>query len=627
MKSQSSNSVLILLESPFDLLELKKIILEKKHKIITFDYDSHKILTKEKIDHEISDNFLIENDLKTISKNSKIYASWAKNLTVAEILNYEGVNLGHLYNIEFHYFLVPFLKKFVEVTRIFNKYNSGEFFATSTLFNIISALTNSVTKIGNQNDEYFLYDTINFSFNIVKKKFEFNISRKYYKILKSTSEFLLSIIVNRGIKIENSQRNVLLVELDTIRYRNLISSFKNSSLHSVLFARRRPVVWNGKSFSIVRNTKSFVITKYVLNHKKLKVKQQEKSEIKKKLDILWSKESFFESFFKINDHSFWQIIKPYFKTLTEKRVMEAIEEIKIVKTILDKYSIESIVLLSDTGFNEQIVIQLAQKINIPIMLLQHGLAIDYEDEERIEHNEFAGGFSKLATKYIAAGEMVKRYAIKCGMPSNKIEILGSPIFDEHINEKSKNNNSANGYVLLVTSSPQNNIVYDLMIGKQERYEYLIKTICKIINKFNKNLIVKLHPWQGETDITNIVKEINPKITVLKHANTIQLIKNCSVFIVVDISTTILEAQILEKPVISVSYGNNEEGLPEIFTSKACIRTNIEDFESVFNNIITDHNYRQELIKNEQNFVSKYLVNPGKSADNIIKYLENLLETK
>ena len=281
MENQSSKSVLILVESPFDLLELKKIILEKKQKIITFDYDSHKILTKEKIHHEISDNFLIENDLKTISKNSRIYAEWAKNPTVSEVLNYEGVNLGQLYNMEFHYFLVPLLKKFVEVIRIFKEYKSAEFFATPTLFNMLLTFTNSVTKIGTQNGKFFLYDTMSYSFNIGNKKFGFTISREYYKILKSISEFLLSLIINRGIKIKNSQRNILLVELDTIRYQNLISSFKKSSLISVLFARRRPIVWNRTSFSVVRNAKSFVITKYALNSKKTKVTRDEKSEIKK----------------------------------------------------------------------------------------------------------------------------------------------------------------------------------------------------------------------------------------------------------------------------------------------------------------------------------------------------------
>ena len=90
--------------------------------IITFDFESHKLLLEKNIKHEISDIFLTDYNLSSIQNNSYNYAKWFENQNFSRLLMSDGINLGESSKIEFHYFLLPFLKKFLEIKNITNQY-------------------------------------------------------------------------------------------------------------------------------------------------------------------------------------------------------------------------------------------------------------------------------------------------------------------------------------------------------------------------------------------------------------------------------------------------------------------------------------------------------------------------
>ena len=84
-------------------------------------------------------------------------------------LEYNGVNVGSLMRVEFNYFLVPFLKNFVAIIKIYQKYSSAEFSASIQLHEIVKTLTNSVKKL-NENSatkEEFYYDSVSIPLKIV----------------------------------------------------------------------------------------------------------------------------------------------------------------------------------------------------------------------------------------------------------------------------------------------------------------------------------------------------------------------------------------------------------------------------------------------------------------------------
>ena len=77
MQNTKIKKKIILLDSVNSIDEIKREITEIRNvRIITFDYDSHKNLLKNKIKHEISDEFLDENKLQQIQNESFNLTKW-----------------------------------------------------------------------------------------------------------------------------------------------------------------------------------------------------------------------------------------------------------------------------------------------------------------------------------------------------------------------------------------------------------------------------------------------------------------------------------------------------------------------------------------------------------------------
>ena len=622
------HSTIILLDSSSGIEEINDLIQQHNAVVITFDYESHKTLSRNNIAHEISDSYVDDNDLKIIQKYSYSLVKWYKESLIVNLIEYEGVNLGKLFEAELHYTLVPFLKKFVEVTKILEKYPTNFFLCSSTLHTIVKTFTNSNVITQNKKiiPQKFLYDSIKIHIKIGHRFFSLRIPRSYYLKAKKTSELLVYLLFRPKNRLHQNKKSILLVEFDTIKFRKIFSLSSKFPLDIILFDRRRPAIWNLMSFSIIKKSNCAIATYYDVNNSNMQNSIKEGiSIIKEKTNSLWSKHDFFQSFFSISGFSFWESFKPIFIELYEKRSLEAISEIEITKRILTKYSPASILVWSEMGFNEQITIYVAKQLKIPIILIQHA-GIVWDTSKACELNELSGIFPIESNKLVTWGETMKKCAIHCGIHPEKIEILGSVIYDEILENKNSGIKLTNDYILLATSSPLNNMVNDLTIKTNENYELAIRKVCQIALKMNKKLIIKLHPFQNELDITNLVKEIDPKIMVVKKGDIISLIKHCEILIVTDISSVILEAQIFEKPVISISIKDYGFGEPEVFTSNSCICTTTDDFEKVLNYTLNNIEFRKNIITKGNRFVENSLSNRGTATETLFSFLKIFTKT-
>jgi len=604
---------IVLLDSHFDLSSIDQF--KSSALIITFDYESHKLLEKNGILHQISDNFLTSAELEEIQRQSYRFSRWYDEPMVSDLLQYEGINLGKLYYVEFHYELVPFLKKFAEITKIVRMYPESIFTASPQLSDMVKTLTNKITRlaVADKRNSKSLYDSIKYNFQIGKYSFSLKIQKKTYQDIKNVIDGIIrNLFIRKQI---NSDKSILLVEFDTIKYKKL---FQSSAESIISFCRRRPAIWNLQSLSIIRKS-NCIIPKITID-KKLASIEQTKYEIKLKIDTLLQNQSFFESFFQIFGVSFWNCMKQFFTNLCEKRIPEAINEIFITKKLLQTYKIKSVLLWSENGLTEQIVLNLANHMKIPTVLIQHG-GVGFDSDEAYEYNIFAGIIPMKSNHFVVWGNPFAEHVKNRGI-SSSINILGSPLYDEIFVRKSTMTLD-DDFILLTPTSPAQTFAYDITVETKQKYELIIKEICKIILKFNKKLVVKLKPWQEEIDITNVVKEIIPDALIVKQGDIFTYIQNCEVLIAIDISSTILEAQILEKPIISVSQKNWHLGVPSVIKSNSCISTNISNFEQNLKKILEDKDYKRELIKNGNDYVKYSLVNPGNSSEKILNFLSNL----
>ena len=618
MKDTDASENIFLFDSSCDLENLKKLTNKQPSTIISFDYDSHKLLLDNGIKHEISDNFITENDLSAIQNNSYNFSKWCNEEYVSNILMYEGINLGNLFYNEFRLLLVPFLKKFLECVKLFEKSPNAKYFSSLELYPFIFLHTINVEILPHKKkDTLSVLPSINYGFTFAGKNFNISLSNRLYKKIKTFSEFFLKY--NFNSKIDKNKKTILLLEFSPTRFKHFFSNIPKSNINVVLHNRRFPSVWNKDSFSILKNSKSIVTTANGLMNANMK------KHIDKNFNILNSKiehllnDDYFNNFFKFNNISFWNILKPILKNLFSNKLYDFITEIELTKKLFKNYNFSSILIMSEQNSNEQIAIILAKKFGVKIALIQHGM---YEDAfpETYEYNK-TGVLPTLSDKFLVWGDVLKKYCIKCGIPANKIEVIGNPAYDDFFKNSTKviSNNS---FILLTTTNPQLDTVRDLTINSYLLREKSIEKICQTTKKLNKKLIIKLHPSPDDIDVTDFVQKIDPSITVIKSGNVFDLLKDCEIFVTINISTTILEAQICNKPTMSLFVTDRKFGISEIFKSDSCISMTDHDFEMNLTNLINDQKLRNSLIDRGDKFAHSYISNQGTASKKLILFLES-----
>jgi len=592
-------------------------------KIISFDYESHKILNQKNLEHLISDDLLSDTSLLIIQKNAYSLSQWYNEELLEGYLKYENVNLGSLVQSEFINILVNYSKRFQECLNIIKKYGTDVNYICGGLnYEIMSELSSKLIKIQyeNSNDLFFPLDSLNIKMKIGIKNIskEFDIPQNIFKRLKKFSEessrFLSNSVIN------SDKKTILLSEFSTLSYEPLFSQFPKSQLNTVVFNRRQPAIWNKKTFSIIKNSNVIIENETTLITSKIKSKIKEDSvKIEQKISKMFENSSFFTLFFSLDNHSFWKPFSLHFIKYFKERTKNFIHEIQISKQILKKYDFSLILILSEVGPNEKILLQLENSKNIPKLLLQHGLIND--SIEGYEHNVANGVIPIESNGGIVWGKVNENYLKKIGISSEKIHTLGTPLFDNFKKIDSSLKNA--DYVLFATSGPTKEDSFDLTVKTIEKNFETIKQISEIVvTKYKMKLIVKIHPSPDEFDPTEILKKISPEIKIIKTGKISELIKNCKILIVVDESTSIIDAHLLNKPVLSISVKTEEFGIPTILKNGSCIKSELETFDENFSKIINDENVRKEIKENANESIKNYISNTPNNSKTLLTFLEN-----
>ena len=618
MTSSHKEQNIVLFESSTNLKNIEKFISKNDSIIITFDYKSHELLTLRKVSHKVSDSFLDEKDIHFLQKETYRLTKWFET-KVSDSITYDNINLGELFYIDFYFILLPIMKKFFEVMRIIKKHPNAKFFASSDHYEIIKQFSQSVISLGGKKlSTKFYLDMISNRFEIGGKNFTINLSKKRYNSLKKLSE---KIMIKKIQKMNPSKKTILFTEFDPLRYSKIFSPELRDISNILLYNRRRPTIWNLQSLSILKKSGCGIISENHLMDKTLSNSIQKNGELSENfIQSLLNHEDFLESFFAISGASFWQSIKHNFIQLCKSRFKNALTEIMLAKKLFEEFTPSAVIVLSEMGFQEQILIQVAKKFQTSVILLQHGLYFD--DKAAFEANQFLGVVPNRSDKIAVWGPVEKKYLEECKIPLKKIQVIGNPYFDELFEEHNQTLDENKRFVLLAAQSPNvGSFVIDAQAKTMEKYLESIRTICNTVLKADKELIIKLHPDPAELDITSFVQKIDPNIQVIKTGSISDLIRSCDVLVTIDISTVTLEAQIFEKPVISVSVKNYNIGDDNcsFFKSKSCIRTEIQNFEMNFNRLLQDQEFKRETINRGKKYVDNYLSNKGNASQKLIEF--------
>ena len=618
-------NLVVLFDSPSDFDDLDETISKNKSKIISFDYDTHKILKDKKINHEISDNYLSKKDLRNIQKTAYLVSEWFNSDAISKYIYYDGVNLGSLIQDELINILVNYIKKVFELYKISKQFNDSTFVSSYVCHDIMKDFAKNIVKFKNSKMENFglpLDSTkVRMKIGIKNHSMEFRIPKNVFTRLKGISEKPSKFLLPKNQPIDENSKNILIIEFNTIRYQTFFEQMSNSNLNFVIYNRRSPAFWNIQSYNLVKQSGCIIETRNSLYDNRMKkIISDGKIQIKSNLLDCFSAENFFKSFFSIDGISFWSSFKPFFKNYLMKRALEFIEEIELLTRLLEKHTFSSILILSEAGPHERIAIQLAKQKEIPVCLVQHG--VNYDTKQSYDMNVTQGALPLKSDYFLCWGKVTEKYSKGLGIKSEKIHSIGSPIFDKLRSDAQ--NSSKNDCVLLAAAGPTKEDASDLTIEIIEKYMNAIKKICQLVTKYNKKLIIKTHPSPDELDPSFIAKQINSNINVIKEGNISPLIRSCDLMIVTDLSSPILDAHILERPVILLSVKDNGWGIPTAFKNNSCLVTDLEKLENDLKSVLDDEHIRNQLIKNGTKSSNEYLSYKNNGSSKLIGFLEELV---
>ena len=409
MTSSHKEQNIVLFESSTDLKNIEKFISKNDSHVITFDYKSHEILTLRRIPHEVSDSFLDEKDIHFLQKETYKLTKWFET-KISNSITYENINLGELFYIDFYSILLLVMKKFFEITRIVKKYPNAKFFASSAHYEMIKQFSQHVISLGGKKlSAKFYLDTISNRFEIGGKYLTIKLSKKRYNSLKKISE---KIMIKKIQEINPSKKTILFTEFDPLRYNTIFSPELQNLSNILLYNRRRPAIWNLQSSSILKKSGCRIISENHLMDNVLLNSIKKNGELGENfIQSLLGHEDFLESFFSINGMSFWQSIKPSFIQLCKSRFKNALTEIMLAKKLFEKFTPSAVIVLSEMGFQEQILIQVAKKFQTSVILLQHG--INFDDKAAFQANQFLGVIPRRSDKIAVWGPVDKQYLEEC----------------------------------------------------------------------------------------------------------------------------------------------------------------------------------------------------------------------
>ena len=624
-------NIICIIENLNDIKIIKKQLETYPNlKIFTLNYNTHKLLEKNNISHEIGEYHLTKVDKSSINQMAtNITLNWWKNNEIQKILTIDNIPIPEFIEMELFQYILSIFKTAKTIIRIIENVSPNEILSVTNLNPFVQSICNDLNlkfqSLSNGEILSLHYDRINIKYNIGPVPLSITTSRKKYKKIKNFTEKLSQKSFRLAPEKKYSKNDsVLLLEFNPVMYESLIHELGKLGKNIFLLNQRRPAVLNKKSLKILKKSNCKIID---LENFEKNVKSKissEKKLLSKNLKNLWKNDSLFENIFSIDSQTLWHSIKPTFSKMCDQRFTESLRRIILLNELFSKFKISEILEWAETGQEEKEVLAISKKYGIKSVMLQHSMFPIGEIWKPF--GRFLALFShEHQSDYQAIwGNLTHEYAISNNHSSEKLLITGSPKHDSFFSIEK--NYDKTGKILLATTGPPAIFTEDSTTDIFLKYDRYIKEIFRVIKKNHpeKELIVKPHP---QSDFINnaldLINETDSNAKIILDANLPELINECELVISFNTSSILLESIILEKPTISLITDDWAEE-NEIFKMNGVMSiNNIESVESEISKIMTNDDYKSELKSKAKQFLKNYLSNHGTASKQLVEALERL----
>lgn len=335
-----------------------------------------------------------------------------------------------------------------------------------------------------------------------------------------------------------------------------------------------------------------------------------------------------------NSSALFNLLEHDFDILFKYRVFTAILYIELVKRAIKATNPKAIVITCEyCMFGKASVI--AGKIKgVPTIAIQHGnisplhKGYMYAKNEIRNNSDISTSFCLIPDKTAVFGQhyydLLTRYS---AYPENSVIVTGSPrydilaksaeIFNRDVFCRRHNLNPMRKIVLICTENLpifEDNIIF------------LESVLESIKNTPDIQFIIKPHPGEKDNWYKKIVKEQNIKATVLtKNSNTYEAIYACDLMIA-NFSTTITEALILEKSVISVNLTGRVDAMPYTKNGVVTGVYDKDDIASTIQTVLQNEHIEENMKKTIDDFIFEHCNKiDGNATKRVVSIIKNMIQ--
>ena len=602
------------------LSELK----EENADFIAFDYISHKILTKNKIKHNLIDDYIDENDRKEMFQFCSACLKQYEKFDESDF-KFHNIDLVSVVDRnELHEFLMDLVTKIKVLKKIIEKQLYNTIFVSSDIYEIFlkTKFKSNIKFLNKIEKNHLTLEKIEIPLNLEIMETKFTISRGKYKILKGSIEKTIAGLF-RLRKNYTNKKKIVLIEFDPEIYHDLLQEIDKHGFQPVLVNFRKTSITSLRSIRHLKKSNSLImLAEDWLKKSQFKEINTVRANFLNKIRNVMENEIFLPNCV-YEEIDFNVVVQKKINNILVQRLDEYLTQILVAESIENANDVLGIITLNFSGETEKIFSRI--RSDIPVILLQHGFA-NYT--KSISYFDLLDDYHLIKHKIAVWGDIIKDYLIHVkAIPENKIIVSGSPKYDSYSRvEKNKKNQK----IMLVTLRP---IITHMEGPRIELYEKYEKTLHKLI-QISKNIedlqiIFKLHPQQNISNqiIIDMIKE-NNKIKILQFDPIKELLSDCDLHVNIapdnfDASSVILEAMIMGKPTLNIQLQKND--IEFEFIKDNAIKSVYYDsnIKQLVLDLISQHG-TEELLNNSQNFLNKYMKNRGNAAKKLIDSIENLM---
>jgi len=603
--------------------------------IIVFSLDLIIYLKNKNIQYKTIDEYLSDKNADEIDYAAfDLAENWHEDL-----FKYKKISLGRLFQWDLKYFFARIIRNLQTILNIIDIESPNEivtFKDNDYFIQEFNNILNHVCALKEISMNLILLTNISVNHNrsrlritdlIIRNSTIFLSITPIKKILKFLSNSILSLKLLRSSK-KNKQLNKILM-VGGYTFPTLVDEVSKKNLVFNLYRNRTLALIIKNILKIFRGKKPWLYA-YLEDYKTKKIRDQSNLFIKNSLNQ-WKKiikTPKFKEIFIFKGISIWSFVK---KKIYEQILLNfgwAVENILAFDSFLKKNDIHLITFNADTIKFQKTLVFVASKLNVPTLVIQHGLA---GSQNQIDSKIYTIGFIPLSADKIAVwGKIAKEWFIHHGISEERIIITGAPRFDKYImmnrNEvlKAKMKDSLfqffgiNKEKKLILFTPNNqdfNIRFTSLHLTLLETEKIYTCVLNAMNELpNSHLIIKLHPNDHYEYISNmLIKNLGiQNVSVVRKYNLEHLLIACDCQITTW-STTGLEGMLFGKPLICIKFRKRKYDVPYIEYNVAYEVSNCKNLPPTikkalnnpnllkinYNKFIEDNNYKRDGLATER----------------------------